>query len=230
MFYVEDWILAESPAFAAAYEAWYSHRVKNIAPFATTFLKMWRAAEQYEGTTSIVLTKRAECRARLGQAIAQGDVNFLLQCGNGLQYLLDTETGKTDDSDYLTPERFVIEGYRWLRLRSGEGSPRPSRLEVLTEARRIWVYHRFSKNHPKTPRVSYPDFVVCLSSDRVFLEQAERELADAERFFPAKHADRLFSRVGLGDLKAKTGRPNKKIRCVTRAKLVPRAARKPDKK
>ena len=114
--------------------------------------------------------------------------------------------GKTDSSDYLTPERFIIEGYRWLRILHGEGSRRPTRYEVRHEAMRIWAYHQYA--YPKQ-EMSYQAFLHRALTDWRFNEELNVMLANAETIFPVNHIERLFSKLGLDDLEAKRGRPNK---------------------
>jgi hypothetical protein len=113
---IEAWILEESPRFAAAVADYYENNGRNIALFATAHMDVWRGAETYTGTNPHVLSVRQWYRAQIGQPVAKGDSAYLYKCARALDYLIDKAAGKTSKSDYLTPERFVIDAYHWLRV------------------------------------------------------------------------------------------------------------------
>jgi hypothetical protein len=221
--FVERWILEESPKFALAYEAYYQANVKKVVPmpsdvalFATTYMDRWRAAEIYTGNAQIILNERAWHRKRIGDAVAMGDVDYLRKCLLALQYLLNQEADETSVSDYMTPQRFIIEGYRRLRIVSGQGSPQPTRAEVYQEAIRIWAYYKLCWREGKPQTMPYRAFLDKARRDQNFRERVESETANAKNLFPINHSERLFLELGLNDLYAKRGRPSKNRKGVSK--------------
>ena len=102
----------------------------------------WRAAETYTGSAQMLINEREWHRKRIGQAVAMGDVDYMRKCAESLQYLLELERGEADDSKVMTPERYVLEGYRWLRITKGPGSSFPNSREIFQEATRIRAYYK----------------------------------------------------------------------------------------
>jgi hypothetical protein len=203
--FVEDWILDESPMFAQACKAFYEAK-KNIAPFATTHMQKWRAAEAYIGSSPIVVRERLRQREVIGRAVRDLDAEYLFKCAKALEYLRDKEVGKTSDGDHLTSERFIIEAYRRLRVIAGPGTSRPSRKEVVDEARRVRAYSKLQSG----TRSSYELFLSEIQTNLRFRERVEAEIANTVGFFQANHVDRLFDKLGLSDLAATPGRPRRK--------------------
>jgi hypothetical protein len=216
---IEAWILEESPRFAAAVADYYENNGRNIALFATAHMDVWRGAETYTGTNPHVLGVRQWYRAKMGQAVAEGDSDYLYKCARALDYLIDKAAGKTSKSDYLTPERFVIDAYHWLRVVAGRGKSRPIREDLRQETMRVWAYVRIypadrdklvvRNGQVSSSRPGYQAFKDKARDDRRFEERVAVEFANAERVFPRNHFDRILRRVGLDDLEAKRGAPRK---------------------
>jgi hypothetical protein len=164
---------------------------KSAIPlFASTHMDHWVAAENYKGDSpQIFWAERDRYRQAYGEAVARGDIEYLQKCVLARQYLLDEAAGKNSKSDYLTPERFIIEGYRWLRLHDGQGSPRPRREEIRVEAKRIWAYQHYRSIHPKE-QITYRAFLHRAESDWQFNEMLNVMSANAENIFPVhSHLD-----------------------------------------
>jgi len=226
---IEAWILEESPRFAAAFTDYYENNARNMALFATTHMDPWRGAETYTGAHPDVLCVRTWYRARIGQAVAKGDSEYLYKCARALDYLIDRAAGKTSKSDYLTPERVTIDAYHWLRVVAGRGSARPTRNELRQEAKRVWAYVKVYPDNSKE-RIGYQAFKDKVRNDRRFRERVEIQLANAEPLFPSNHFERILRRLGLDDLKAKKGRPRNNRKGVSARRTAPVKAKKSAKK
>jgi hypothetical protein len=205
---IEPWILEESPRFAAAFADYYESNGRNIALFATTHMYTWHRAETYTGTQPDILGMRGWHRARIGNAVAKEDSAYFYKCARALDYMIDRAAGKTSNSDYLTPERFTIDAYHWLRVVAGRGSVRPTRDELRKEAMWLWAYTKVYPGDSKG-RIGYQAFKDKVRSDWRLRESVEIQLANAEPLFPKNHFERILRRIGLDDLEAKKGRPRK---------------------
>jgi hypothetical protein len=228
--YIEAWILEESPRFATAFADYYENNGRNIALFATTHMQDWRMAETSKNAHPDFFWLRQQYRARIGQAVATGDSEYFDKCARALDYLADKAAGKTSKSDYLTPERYTIDAYHWLRVVAGRGSARPTSEQLRQEAKWVWAYAKVCPSdraklivrngQVSSSRLGYQAFKDKVRNDWKFRECVEIELANPERLlFSRNHFDRILKRIGLyDDLKGKRGRPRASARQVALVK------------
>jgi hypothetical protein len=170
----------------------------------------WRAAETYTGSAQMLINEREWHRKRIGQAVAMGDVDYMGKCAESLQYLLELEKGEADDSKVMSRERYIIEGYRWLRITNGRGSPLPNSREILQEATRLCAYYKMCWRKGHQGSTSYRGYLEKAKTDRRFRERVEGQIANAQRSFDLHHSERLLTKLGLEDLIPPRGRPTRK--------------------
>ncbi len=127
--FFESWMMEENPELAKAANGFYSIRDWTPKKKGVPVLVLkWKEGERYKvkgGSSDHVLSITERFRDQAGKALAEGDALYFDKISKALKFL-NSRKGKTLHQNI----ELVLQAYRFLRQRSGQGSPLPIKAEV----------------------------------------------------------------------------------------------------
>jgi hypothetical protein len=197
--FLEPWMLEENPEFAKAANGFYSIREWTPKKKGVPVLVLkWQAGERYKaegGSSDLVLSVTEQFREQNGKALAEGDALYFEKIAKALRFL-KSNAGKT----YLENVELVLQAYRFLRQRSGKGSPLPTKAEVRECAVTIRACVQL-KLSERIPSLLWRNGVS--DEDRKRIEVRKDSI-----FWALKNSwTDIFKGAGLSVLKGEGGRP-----------------------